>query len=129
MKNGARVLDFMAWCFLGWSSPNVVLRSQTQVMEFFEILWFYWIHFMILGKMRYCLWKLELGFLTYGLISPLPNALGPNKCKLVFKPLNANVTALRSNFFFMSSYIKFCMNKALTVRWGNFEGFQVCFPV
>ena len=45
---------------------------------FFEISWFYWIHVMILEKMSSCLWKLELGFLTNGLISPLPKALGPN---------------------------------------------------
>ena len=41
---------------------------------------------MILEKMRSCLRKLEPGFLTNGLISPLPKALGPNCPKLVFRP-------------------------------------------
>ena len=35
------------------------------------ILWFYWINLMIIEKMRSSLWKLEPGFLTNGLISPL----------------------------------------------------------
>ena len=41
---------------------------------------------MIFEKMASCLGKLELGFLTNGLISPLPNALAPNCSKLVFSP-------------------------------------------
>ena len=40
---------------------------------------------MVLEKIRSCLWKLELGFLTNGLISPLSNVLGPNCPKLGFK--------------------------------------------
>ena len=57
-----------------------------KVKKFFEISWFYWIHLIILEKMRSCLWKLQLGFWTYGLISPLPKYLGPNCPKLVFWP-------------------------------------------
>ena len=48
-----------------------------KVKKFFEISWFYWIHLMILEKMRSCLWKLQLGFWTYGLICFLGPS-GPN---------------------------------------------------
>ena len=81
-----------------------------KVKTFFEILWFYWIHPMILEKMRSCLWKLEPGFLTNGLISLLSKALGPN------------VRVLGSVNFFMSSSIKFCFKKALIFKfWVTFD--------
>ena len=132
------------------------LGPRPQGQKFFEILWFYWIHLMILEKMRsclwklepgfwtcgwiclpdpsgpnlvsrpqvprsryflrfhnfigliswflrkwgLCLWKLEPGFLTNGLISPLPKALDPNFPKLVFRP---------QTHFFMPRFIKFCI--------------------
>ena len=46
-------------------------------MWFFEISWFNWIYLMILEKMTSCLWKLELGFWTYGWIRLLDPS-GPN---------------------------------------------------
>ena len=51
---------------------------------------------MILEKMRSCLYKLEPGFLTNALISPLPKALGQNCPKLVFRLKTPNVRALES---------------------------------
>ena len=41
---------------------------EPKVMNIFQISWFYWIHVMIGEKVRSCLWKLEPGFQTYGLI-------------------------------------------------------------
>ena len=53
-----------------------------KVKTFFEILWFYWIHLMILEKMRSCLWIFELGFWAYGWI----RLLGPSGPNLVSRP-------------------------------------------
>ena len=44
---------------------------QGQDIYFWGILWFYGINLMIIEKMRSSLWKLEPGFLTNCLISPL----------------------------------------------------------
>ena len=53
---------------------------------------------MIFEKMASCLWKLELGFLTNSLISPLPNALAPNCSKLVFSPRPKMSCVIWKNF-------------------------------
>ena len=60
-----------------------------------------------------CLWKLELGFWTYGLIS----RLGPNCSKLVFRPHTPNLPASGSKNFFMSSSIRFYMKQALIFKF------------
>ena len=63
---------------------------------------------MIIEKVR--TWrKLEPGFLTNGLISPLPKALCPNCSKLVIRPQAPNVRVLGTVNFFMLSSIKFCI--------------------
>ena len=98
-------------CFLG-------SRSQGQ-----EIFWDFIILLnssMILEKMRSSLWKLELGFMTNGLISPLPKALGPNYSKLVFRPQMPNVKILGSKIYFMSNSIKFASSKLLFLNFGSF---------
>ena len=84
--------------------------------------------FMILEKMRSCLWKLELWFWAYSLIRVLAKALGPNCPKLVLKPQTPNLTALRCKKFFMSSFIKFCMKQTLIFKfYVTFdEGMSVC---
>ena len=64
-----------------------------------------------------CLWKLVLGFWTYGLISPLPKTLDPSCSKPVFRPKIPNVTALGSKHFFISSSIKFWMKQALIFKF------------
>ena len=86
-QNCSRVLDLWLDMFSGpkWPKCSFWLLNP-KVKTFFEISWFYWIQLMILEKMRPCLWKLQLGFWTYGLISPLPKYLGPNFPKLVFRP-------------------------------------------
>ena len=87
VKIATRILDLWFNMFSGPKWPKCsfwVLNPK--VKKFFEISWFYWIHLIILEKMRSCLWKLQLGFWTYGLISPLPKYLGPNFPKLVFRP-------------------------------------------
>ena len=61
-----------------------------KVKRFFEISWFYWIHLLILEKMRSCLWKLQLGFWTYGSIC----FLGPSGPNVVSGPQTS-----RSKFF------------------------------
>ena len=72
------------------------LAPGHKVKTFFEILWFYWINLMIVEKIKSCLWKLESGFVTNGLISPLPKALCPNCSKLAFRPQTSNVRVLGS---------------------------------
>ena len=64
-----------------------------------------------------CLWKLVLGFWTYGLISPLPKAMCPSCSKPVFRPRTPNATALGSKVFFISSSIKFWMKQALIFKF------------
>ena len=95
------ILDNMSCCFwklelvfwtYGWMrflglDTHAFSRPQTPMSKYFFrfydfigfISWFW-------RNMRSCLWKLELGFLTNGLISPLPKALGPNCPKLVLTP-------------------------------------------
>ena len=48
-----------------------------KVKKFLKILWLYWIHIMILEKMRLCLWKLQLWFWAYDLI-PFLGPSGPS---------------------------------------------------
>ena len=66
---------------------------------FIEISWIYWICLMIPEKMRSYLWKMEPGFWTYGVITPLPRALGPNCPKLVFRDQTTNVRVFGSENF------------------------------
>ena len=92
-------------------------HPRHQGQKFFEISWFYWIHLMVLEKVMSYFWKLKLRFWTYGFISC---------CKrLKFsstRPQTPNVTALGSNFFFMSSSIKFCMKQGLIFKfWVIFD--------
>ena len=54
---------------------------------------------MISEKMRSYLRKLEPGFWTYGVITPLPRALGPNCPKLVFRDQTTNVRVFGSENF------------------------------
>ena len=72
---------------------------------------------MIIEKMRSCLLELELWLWTYSLIHVLTMAFGPNCTKTVLRPQTLNITALRSKYFFMSSFIKFCMKKALIFKF------------
>ena len=68
------------------------------------------------------LWKLKPGLWTYGLVSPLKEALGAYCPKLVFRPQTLIITALESDFFFMSSFIKLCMKKVLVFKfWVIFD--------
>ena len=116
-------------CLLGPSGPNVVFRPQAQgPLFFFEISWFYWIHLIIHEKMRSCFWKLKLGFLSNGLISPLEKALSPNCPKLVFRPQTSNVRALRSGIFVMSSSIKFCIRSCLQILGHFWQSYKCLFP-
>ena len=121
MNIGARVLDIwldkVLWARLA-QMQFLEPRPQSQ-----EIFW----DFMILldfpdhsWENEVCLWKLEPGFWTYGLITPLPKALGPNCPKLVFRPQTTNVRVLGSEIFFISSSIKFAWNKLLFSNCGSF---------
>ena len=120
MKIGARVQELWLDTSLGpWWPKCCFWAPGPKVKKFVEISWFYWIHLMILEKMRSCLWKLELGFWAYSLICLLPKALGPNCPKLV----------LRFKNFFMSSSIKFCMKQALIFKfWVTFDSYECLFP-
>ena len=75
---------------------------------------------MILEKMRSSLGKLELGFSTNGFISRLPNALGPNCPKLVFRAQRPNIKALGLEIFFMLSSKYVASNKLLFLNFGSF---------
>ena len=87
LKIAARALDIWLDTSSGPKWPKCSFWApDPKVKKFFEISWFYWIRFMILEKMRSCLWKLELEFWTNGLISLLPKCLGQNFPKLVFRP-------------------------------------------
>ena len=80
-------------CLLCPSGPNVVSRPQALRSRIF---WrFYWIHLMILEKMRSCLWKLEPGFWTYGWYVFWVQVVGLN---VVSRP-----QTLRSRYF-----LRFC---------------------
>ena len=83
VKVRAMVRDLYNLIILSGSS-NLYLVSKCsfwvlnpKVKKFFEISWFYSIHLMILEKMRSCLWGLQLGFWTNGLIGFLGPS-GPN---------------------------------------------------
>ena len=72
-------------CILGPSGSNVVSRSQTpRSISFFRFLDF--IGFISCWENEVLFLKIETRVLTYGLISPLQQALGPNWPKQVFRP-------------------------------------------
>ena len=81
VKIGARDLGIWLEMSFGPKCPKSSYRPQIPRSWFFIISWFYWILIMILQKMRSSLWKLELGFLTYGLIF----SLGPYWPRPVFR--------------------------------------------
>ena len=86
-------------------SKNLTSIWIPYIFIYILYIYIYIYNFIILEKMRSCLWKLELGFWTPALISPLPKALVPNYYKPVFRTQTSNIAALRS-IYFMS---KFCM--------------------
>ena len=88
------------WIQLGTSGPNKASRPQPpRPRHFFQISWFYWIHLMILEKMRPCLWKLEPGFWTYGWIC----LLGPSDPNVVSR----HQVAMSRHFFRFHDFIGF----------------------
>ena len=89
VKIGARVLGLWLDVSSGLKWPKCYPNApDPKVKKFFEISWFYWIHFIILKKMMPCLSKMELGFWTYGLMC-LWVQVGPDpKVKNVFKKFN-----------------------------------------
>ena len=90
-------------CLLGPSGPNVVSRPQTdpKVNFFFEVSGFYWIHLMILDKMKSQFRKLQPGFWTNGWI----RLLGPSFPNVVSRPW-----APRSvNFLRFQNFIRFIL--------------------
>ena len=79
---------------------------------------------MILEKMRSCLRKLEPGFWTYSLITPLPKALGLNcpNLECPFQALDHKHQSLGIWKFFISRSIKFCIKYALIFKfWTLFD--------
>ena len=108
VKIDARVLDLCTDTSSWPKRPECSFEVPgPKVKTFFQISWFYWIHLIVLEKMKSCLWKLELEFSNNGLRSPLSKALVPNCTKLVFWPQIPNVRVLGAKIFFMSSSIKF----------------------
>ena len=94
------------------NGPNVVSKSPgRKVKIFFEISWFYWIHLMILKKMRSCLWKLETGFWTYGWI----HLLGPSDPNVVSTP---QVAMSRHFMILLDSFHDSWKNEVLFVKIG-----------
>ena len=107
-----RIIWFSICCKIFATRPRTVnLLLQIWASSLFIAV----IHFLRLSVvcwffMRSCLWKLELCFLTNGLMrSLLPKALGPNCPKLVFRPQTPNFRVVGSENFFISSSIKFCI--------------------
>ena len=81
-KLGLGGYELLAWYV--WSGPKWVkcsFEAPDLKVNFFWDSWFYWIHLMILEKMRSCLYRLGLGFWTSGLIP-----LGPSGPNVVFRP-------------------------------------------
>ena len=85
--------------------PN---RSKTsfrapdpEVKTFLTILWFAWIHLMILDKINPCLWKLDLGFWTYGFM----HLLGPIFPNVVSRPQ----TPRSRNFLRCHNFLEFIL--------------------
>ena len=75
---------------LGSGAANVVCRPQTpRSWNSFKISWIYWIHLMILEKMRSFLWKLQSGFQTYGKVCLLGPS-GPNVVSRLQTPKSNN---------------------------------------
>ena len=116
MKPCSWKLELEFWAYglihpLGPSTENVVCRPQTRKSSIFEISWLYWIHLMIVGKTKFCLWKLETGFWTYSKIC----LLGPSNTNVVFRLQ----TPKSSNFLRFHNLIAFIHcgeNKVLFVK-------------
>ena len=75
---------------------------------------------MIFEKVRSCFWKLKLGFLTNGLISPLPKALSSNYPKLVFIPRSQMSRLWDLKVFSCQAPQNFASNKLLFSNFGSF---------
>ena len=91
---------------LGPSGPNVVSRPQTPRSNiFFEISWFYWIHIMIIMKMRSCLRKLEPRFWTYDLIWFL-GPIGPNVVSRPQTPRSKSFLKFHNFIGFISWFLR-----------------------
>ena len=107
---------------VGPSGPNVGSKAPgPKFKTHFQISWFYWIHLIILEKTGSCLWKLELGFSTTGLIRHLPKAFGPNCAKVVFRPQIPNVF-WDLKFFSCQAAYNFASNKLL---FSNFRSILI----
>ena len=79
---------------------------------------------MILRKMSSCLWKLEPGFQTYGIVCLLAQV------SQVFRPQTPGVTALGSKSFSMSSSIIFSMKQAFIFKfWVIFDKFMSVYSL
>ena len=66
------VLELWLVRFLNPIGPKLVFRPQILSWKVLNTFWWiHWIHIEILVKMRFCLWKLKLGFTTYYLVSLL----------------------------------------------------------
>ena len=121
MKIATRVLDLRLDMFPGPKWPNCsfwVLNPK--VKNFFAISWFYWVYLMILEKMRSCLWKLQLGFWTYGLI----RLLGPSGPNVVSKAQTPWSFFLGFSCFYwihpmIQEKIKSCLWKLELQIWTN----------
>ena len=100
-------LDKLLWH--KWSK-SWVQALDTRVNILFLIWWLYWIQLMILDKTRSYLWKWELGFCTYNLIS----LLVPSCPNLVFRPQTPRsgygiiILNRSNNSVFL--YLKICWN-------------------
>ena len=96
------------WDFITLSDLSYDYGENETNVNFFEISWFYWIHLMILEKMRSCMWKLELGFWTCSLI----HLLGPTGPYVVSK----SQTPRSWTFFRFHNLIGFILSSCR--KWG-----------
>ena len=105
------ILELWFWtydwiCLLVPSGQDLVSRPWApRSRHFFEILWFYWIHIIILEKVRSCLWILEPGFWTCGWICLLGPS-GPNLVSRPHAPRSRHFLKFYNFIGFMSSFLK-----------------------
>ena len=115
-------------CILGPSGSNVVSRSQTpRSISFFRFLDF--IGFISCWENEVLFLKIETRVLTYGLISPLQQALGPNWPKQVFRPQTSKCQSFGIWKFFHVKLHKILHKISSCFQiFGSFLSYQCLFP-
>ena len=115
MKIDGRVQELWFDTSFGPKWPKCSFQApDPKLTKIFEISWFHWKQLMILDKMRSCMWKLMVGFRSYGLI----RLLGPSGPNVVSRPQIPKSGNFWDIMILMDSFYDSGKNEVLFVKIG-----------